>query len=1009
MKKWMGMLLALVILLTISGSVIGSAAQINMCEELESKANDLLFYDVGTVAPGGNFSVNQMPTFAFWRIDNVDQYVLPMEEGNVDGYEVYVIPAEVLENVLLSHFANFDLDALHNLTAYSVDPETWQWVDNFRYYDPDSNTYTIAYPGGIGGEMHYSITGYEVEGNIYTAYLTKETIYFGEGEPDSKEYDYYYDGKYYWIRLGYLKAGFLQEDTLKYYSWEESEEPYAYGELITPDTEFLPEVSIEIVDATVVAYESCLQGAVDEETGKTNYTYNWSDHCTFDVVIEGKRFDDVSVDALCNLVYEVYNLRVHGFLIDDQSEVTWEPGNSYTCTLGLNTDRSAAEVWRQEVTVELKESSVKIEILSDLVLDELMYDEIDEGDGRIWKYYHWEEYARVDFSIDGVKYENRSLGDLNRILMEQDIPVSISFGHRSSGDQDEKDPFNQNYENQWEIGQIATVDVSIRHAETGEQLLQNVPVKLVLAETAIVSVSAEPLEYYVYQGYRYPAITLNYKDGSTSCWYGIVKAEGEWPETAGEYTVYITVFNKFRVPVQVTVLPNPTSGVLADTLSWKIDEKTGALIFSGTGAEEVDKEALSELTDLLIETDSIKTAVFKDGIEYLPEGMLAYGLHIEELVLPNSLKELPAAMLGNNGPTEGAEHLGWDSNGVSTLVVPESVTSWTKLFYYYSWGITDIYLPAGLTELNPENLCYMQFFRENGGLGDAKLPAYQLNVHFAGTQEQWNAIKYAVSDDDYTLNFSLKEMGLDDAEMKRIMNSINVTFNDPAPSYGKESIKVDEGVASVPDSIVEIKKDEDVVIDITETYETVESVVLGSATVDKIVEAETSVQVKLPDATVSLDKTAIGTLSDKAGTAAVTIVAKNIKTETLTEKQTEALKEKEVLVCLNLEAYAGEKKISDFGGGKVTVSVPFTVPAEKKGSDFCVAYIDDNGKMTAMPTTYKDGILVFETTHFSEYVVLEKSYLNDNPPTGDNGIAMVLALMTVSAAAVILLGKKKAF
>ena len=109
MKKWMGMLLALVILLTISGSVIGSAAQINMCEELESKANDLLFYDVGTVAPGGNFSVNQMPTFAFWRIDNVDQYVLPMEEGNVDGYEVYVIPAEVLENVLLSHFANFDL------------------------------------------------------------------------------------------------------------------------------------------------------------------------------------------------------------------------------------------------------------------------------------------------------------------------------------------------------------------------------------------------------------------------------------------------------------------------------------------------------------------------------------------------------------------------------------------------------------------------------------------------------------------------------------------------------------------------------------------------------------------------------------------------------------------------------------------------------------------------------------------------------------------------------------
>ena len=126
-------------------------------------------------------------------------------------------------------------------------------------------------------------------------------------------------------------------------------------------------------------------------------------------------------------------------------------------------------------------------------------------------------------------------------------------------------------------------------------------------------------------------------------------------------------------------------------------------------------------------------------------------------------------------------------------------------------------------------------------------------------------------------------------------------------------------------------------------------------------------------------------------------------------EELEALKEKEVLICLNLEAYAGQSKVSDFGGGKVTVSVPFEVPAEKKGSDFCVAYIDDNGKMTAMPTTYKDGILVFETTHFSSYIVLEKIHLNDNPPTGDNGIAMALALMTVSAAAVILLGKKKAF
>lgn len=55
--------------------------------------------------------------------------------------------------------------------------------------------------------------------------------------------------------------------------------------------------------------------------------------------------------------------------------------------------------------------------------------------------------------------------------------------------------------------------------------------------------------------------------------------------------------------------------------------------------------------------------------------------------------------------------------------------------------------------------------------------------------------------------------------------------------------------------------------------------------------------------------------------------------------------------------------------GKVEVILP--VPAEMNGADCHVFYVDDNGNMTNMNAIFKNGKLHFNTTHFSEYVVLE--------------------------------------
>ena len=369
-----------------------------------------------------------------------------------------------------------------------------------------------------------------------------------------------------------------------------------------------------------------------------------------------------------------------------------------------------------------------------------------------------------------------------------------------------------------------------------------------------------------------------------------------------------------------------------------------------------------------------------------------YKIH-ETIQLPTTLKAIP-------------EQGFMCATAMTSLVIPEGITSITG-WPFGSPGnsftaLTDLYLPSTLTEFD-----YITLYIS--GLDNRSATQTLKAIHFAGTEEQWNAISRVSSD-------IMKEIfGENCAETtegaKAIIESL-VVFEP------KEEVTVENGTATVPDSSVEITEGEDVVIDVTDAEEKVSSVVIGSETVDKIADAETAVEIKLPDATVSFDKTAIGSIGTQAGENAVTIVAKEVEDTTLTTEQKAALEEKEVCAILNLEAFAGETKITEFGGGKVTVSVPFELPEGKTDTDYYVAYVADDGTITAMPTTYADGVLSFETTHFSNYVVLENVTVTpqptpdpSNPQTGNNTHLMLfVVLMVVSAAGLtVCLTKRRAF
>ena len=482
-----------------------------------------------------------------------------------------------------------------------------------------------------------------------------------------------------------------------------------------------------------------------------------------------------------------------------------------------------------------------------------------------------------------------------------------------------------------------------------------------------------------------------------------------WPTEVGTYTV---TFEKttaiegagdteytFNISMDITVLELPaTSGKCGDDMTWKFDTATDTLTVSGTGDMYTVAETDEDFQNSNFGYEPgwwylpVKHIVIEEGVEKLSNyaftqaAMNGYYKILETIQLPTTLKAIP--------------ELGFlMADAMTSLTIPEGITSLTGWPFGYPGNsflpLTDLYLPSTLTQMDYLTLLV-------SGLDSNTAEQTLKAIHFAGTKEQWEAITRVDSE-------IIKEIYKDDYEgfyegwcvpAKDFVEKL-VVFEP------KKNIPVENGTATIPDSSVEITKGEDVVIDVTNTKEKVSSVVIGAATVDKIADAEAPVEIKLPDATVSFDKTAIGSISQQAQNKDITIVATEINKDSLNDKQKASLVKEEVHGVLDLQAHAGKAKITDFGGGKVTVSILFVVPEDKTGADFYVAYLANDGKVTDMPTSYKDGFLTFETYHFSNYVILEKA---SNPATADATQPVLLALlMLASAACLFVCIRKRAF
>lgn len=157
---------------------------------------------------------------------------------------------------------------------------------------------------------------------------------------------------------------------------------------------------------------------------------------------------------------------------------------------------------------------------------------------------------------------------------------------------------------------------------------------------------------------------------------------------------------------------------------------------------------------------------------------------------------------------------------------------------------------------------------------------------------------------------------------------------------------------------------------------------INTSKLNQIIKDKKLLLVESEQGTALFDSKAIQAIKDGImGTVQVNLdLIKNVK---LSEKQKEkAAKKIENRPVYELEVKTGNKNISEFGGGKVIVTLPYTLKETEKPSGLVIWYLNDNGELIDMPCVYdsKKKEVSFTTTHFSYYVVgYDKNLEWDNP------------------------------
>jgi hypothetical protein len=147
-------------------------------------------------------------------------------------------------------------------------------------------------------------------------------------------------------------------------------------------------------------------------------------------------------------------------------------------------------------------------------------------------------------------------------------------------------------------------------------------------------------------------------------------------------------------------------------------------------------------------------------------------------------------------------------------------------------------------------------------------------------------------------------------------------------------------------------------------------------------EADASVRIEAGIGSLTFDVKAIAVISGKAaGDIRISIFKTEVKS--LSPKIQEELKGRPVF---SFNVSSGNEKITTFGGSSVIVSVPYTLLPGESAESIVVYYITDDGILIPVTGRYNStlGTVVFETTHFSEYTVVNNDVVFSDVASHDD-------------------------
>lgn len=215
--------------------------------------------------------------------------------------------------------------------------------------------------------------------------------------------------------------------------------------------------------------------------------------------------------------------------------------------------------------------------------------------------------------------------------------------------------------------------------------------------------------------------------------------------------------------------------------------------------------------------------------------------------------------------------------------------------------------------------------------------------------------------------------------------------------------KADDGtvkIESVDQAVLEeqLKKSGTVQIDLSKLKDAPRDVILPVSAVNNVLDLKVeALSIKMADAVVTLDKTAMQSVIEMANGADIQL---HVSTDdALSGNQAAIIGSTVQSKALDVSLTANGTEIHNFDG-KVTISVPFTWT---KQGVLQAWYLAENNTKEAIDVAYRDGNAVLTLSHFSTYAVTVTDAPNDtivnigknsvtvNAPEGDSCVAALFS------------------